>query len=247
MSEIRCLIVDDEPLARRGLRQLLERHADVRIVGEARDGRDALQLIRATRPDLLFLDVQMPELDGFGVVELGIVGSVPAVVFVTAYDEFAVDAFAVDAVDYLVKPLVRERFEAALRRVRDRLAWLRSRPEQTPGTEATGVLRVHTRRGDLLLRFDEIDWIEAADYYAVVHAAGARHLIRDSLATMARRLPAAQFLRVHRSAIVNIARIRAFEAVTGGGHVVLRTGARVPVSRRSRAALEKRLAELSGS
>lgn len=225
MSEIRVLIVDDEPLARRGVRQLLDTHGDVRVVGEARDGRDAGRMIDTLHPDLVFLDVEMPERDGFGVLERAAAGAVGAVVFITAYQRHAVQAFEVEAVDYLVKPLSRSRFDEAMDRVRRRLA----RSDVTPS------VRVDTPRGDLLLRAEEIDWIEADDYYAAVHARGSRFLVRESLTGFEERLPARLFMRVHRGAIVNLVRVRRFEAKPGGrGTLVLQTGERVPVSRRRR-------------
>lgn len=235
MSEIRALVVDDEPLARRGVRQLLEPHGDVRVVGEARDGREAVRLIETLRPDLLFLDVQMPEQDGFAVLERVAADSVRAVVFLTAYEEFAVRAFEVEAVDYLVKPLQRRRFDAALDRVRRRLLGSAEEENEAESTSATAGVVVGTRLGEQLLRPEEIDWIEAADYYAAVHAGGRRFLVRESLNALEERLPDGLFMRVHRSALVNLARVRRLSKGRGAGTLLLRTGAEVPVSRRSRA------------
>jgi two-component system LytT family response regulator len=225
MSEIRALIVDDEPLARRGVRQLLKPHGDVRVVGEARDGRNAVRMIEMLRPDLLFLDVQMPERDGFGVLARTAAVAVQAVVFLTAYEEHAVRAFDVEAVDYLVKPLSRSRFNQAMDRVRRRL---------TQGNVAPSI-GVSTGSGELLLRAEEIDWIEADDYYAAIHARGRRFLVRESLVALERRLPEGLFMRVHRCGLVNLACVRSFEAKPGGRGVLrLHTGESVPVSRRRR-------------
>lgn len=234
MSEIRTLIVDDEPLARRGVRQLIEAHGDLRVVGEARDGHEAVRLVEMLRPDLLFLDVQMPESDGFGVLARTAAGAVGAVVFLTAYEQFAVRAFEVEATDYLVKPLSQARFDEALERVRRRLSERDTAP----------VVRVDAREGELLLRAEQIDWIEADDYYAAVHAGGRRFLVRESLNALEGRLPNSLFMRVHRGALVNLARVLGFETVPGRGGVLrLRTGAEVPVSRRRRSKVQSWLRE----
>ena len=216
---IRALIVDDEPLARRGIRQLLEPCEDVDIVGECRNGREALTALETLAPDLVFLDVQMPELDGFEVVRARGAARMPHVVFVTAYDEFAVRAFETHALDYLVKPVNEARFTAALERVRERVRFAEAleltrkigdllathdRRGDARGDLANGTLAparklvVPTASGDLVLDVDEIDWIQADDYYAAVHARGRRHLIRESLASLEQRLDANRFVRVHR-------------------------------------------------
>lgn len=251
MREIRAIIADDEPLARHGIRQLLASHRDVTVVAEARNGREAVRALHALRPDLLFLDVQMPELDGFGVLrEFGTEG-MPAVIFVTAYDEFAVRAFNAHALDYLVKPLEEERFAEALERTRERLqlaeAVARSRRlsallveyEQDRATRQITRQRllVPTPTGDLVLDADQIDWIEADDYYASIHARGRSYLIRESLTALEHRLAggAVRFVRAHRSALVNVDRVRELLVEpTGETVLVLRNGARVPVSRRRR-------------
>jgi two-component system LytT family response regulator len=197
VSEIRALIVDDEPLARRGIRQLLAREPDMVVVGECRDGRSALAALDTLAPDLVFLDVQMPELDAFGIIKAHGVDRMPIVVFVTAYDAFAVQAFEAQALDYLVKPLVAARFAATMARVRQRAR-----------EQHQSVLLVGTPTGSLLLAAAEIDWIEADDYYSRVHANGSRHLIRASLVSLCRRLDASHFVRVHRGALVRLNRIR---------------------------------------
>jgi len=236
MTEIRVLIADDEPLARRGVSQLLAGHSDMRVVGEARDGDEAVRMIRALKPDLLFLDVQMPGNDGFHVLARIATNDVPAVIFLTAYEEFAARAFDVDAVDYVVKPPSRQRFERAIARARKRL----DQHRLDPANLSVGI-RVETASGTLILRPDEVDWIEAADYCAVVHALGGRHLVRESLDALEERLPASLFVRTHRSALVNLARVRGSAPDTAGNVLLLTTGAHVPVSRRRRRAVLERL------
>ena len=258
MTEIRALIADDEPLARRGIRQLLEAHPDVVVVGEARNGRETLRALHALAPDLVFLDVQMPQLDGFAVLRAYGAERMPAVVFVTAYDEFAVRAFEAHALDYLVKPVSESRFAAALRHVRERLqsnqavelarkleALLAAHGDASPPRAAAAAagarpsppsrLVIPTATSEVVLDVGEIDWIQAEDYYAAVHALGKRYLLRESLSSLEARLDGARFVRVHRSAIVSVDRIRELRA-TGLGEwvVVLRDGTRVPVSRRRR-------------
>jgi len=244
--EIRILVADDEPLARRGVRQLLAPHRDMTVVGEARNGAETLTALDALSPDLLFLDVQMPEMDGFEVIRARGADRMPAVVFVTAHDQFAVRAFEAHALDYLVKPLHVERFEAALRRVRERLrlmeaADLAARLTALLDAEKAergkcGVERlvVPIATGELVIPVAEIDWISADDYYTRLHVGAKSHLLRESLASLETRLDPRRFVRVHRSAIVQIDRIRELH----GEEVVLRDGVRVAVSRRRRAAIE---------
>jgi two-component system, LytTR family, response regulator len=229
VTEIRVLVVDDEPLARRGIRQLLARHRDMVVVGECRDAREALRALETLAPDLVFLDVQMPGLDGFGLIRTHGMHRMPAVVFVTAFDEFAVRAFEADAVDYLVKPLAQGRFEATLARVRGRL--------RAAGVRET--VLVPTPTGSLLLDAAEIGWIEARDYYACVHAGGKRYLVRESLRALERTLNPAHFFRVHRGAIVRLDQVRELRAPSDGeAAAILRDGTSVPVSRRRRERLK---------
>ena len=248
-SEIRVLVADDEPLARRGVRQLLAPHRDITVVGEARNGPETLTALDTLSPDLLFLDVQMPEMDGFEVLRARGAERMPAVVFVTAHDQFAVRAFEAHALDYLVKPLHVGRFETALERVRERLglmeaaasaARLRALLEaEKAERERCGVERlvVPIATGELVIPVAEIDWIGADDYYACLHVGAKSHLLRESLASLETRLDPRRFARVHRSAIVQIDRIRALH----GDEVVLRGGMRVAMSRRRRAAIESLL------
>jgi two-component system LytT family response regulator len=251
MPEIKTIIVDDEPLARRGLRQLLASHIDFKVIAESRNGVEAISAVRSLHPDLLFLDVQMPEPDGFGVLKE--IGSslMPLVIFVTAYDEFAVRAFDAYALDYLVKPIQEKRFIEAVERVRERIrsneavamsARLAELLEEQRREALKQRVVVPTSSGELLLDASEIDWIEADDYYAAIHAGNRRHLIRESLLSLEARLDPAQFVRTHRSAIVNIARVREVRNEASEMVLVLRDGQSVPVSRRRREFLRERLA-----
>ena len=250
MSDIKVLIADDEPLARRGLEQVLAAHPECTIVGEARNGRETVRALRALQPDVVFLDIQMPGLNGFQVLEALREEAPPVIVFVTAYDEFAVRAFEAQALDYLLKPVSQERFDQALRRVKEKLhadhalqlteqlVNLLGSPgeaEVKRSTPRKPTIVVPTATGDLVLDPTEIDWIQAEDYYAAVHALGRRHLIRESLRSLVKRLDPAQFVQVHRSAIVRIDRVRELrQDEQGGSTLLLRDGTRVPVSRRRR-------------
>lgn len=257
---LRAVIADDEPLARRGVAQLLASQLDVEVVGEARNGRETVHLVRALHPALLFLDVQMPELDGFGVLAALGSSELPAVIFVTAYDHFAVRAFEAHALDYLVKPIEEARFVEAVQRTRDRMHSLaavelsrrlsafvsdRERRDLTSWLRPTRLV-IPTSTGEMLLEAHEIDWIEADDYYAAIHARGRRHLMRQSLAVLERRLDPNQFVRAHRGAIVNIDRVREMRADAGETVLVLRDGTRVPVSRRRREQVVRRIRVLAG-
>lgn len=255
-SKIRVLVADDEPLARRGVRQLLALHKDITIVAESRNGPETLQALQKHSPDLLFLDVQMPEMDGFDVLRAHGPERMPTVIFVTAYDQFAVRAFESHALDYLVKPLSVERFEAAISRARDQVRLLASReralrleallaevlPDEAQSHRAdlrvTRII-VPVETGEILIPVSEIDWIAADDYYACLHVGGRRHLLRESLGSLEARLNPREFLRVHRSAIVQLDRVRELRTSMRGHEVILRDGTRIPLSRRRRAILEK--------
>jgi two-component system LytT family response regulator len=249
MRSIRVLVADDEPLARRGVRQLLAPHPDMTVVGESRNGPETLRALDALQPDLLFLDIQMPEMDGFEVLRARGVERMPAVVFVTAHDQFAVRAFEAHALDYLVKPLQIARFEAALERVRARLRLMDAADlagrltallaAERAEREKKGVERlvVSTPAGDAVIPAADIDWIGADDYYACLHVGAKVYLLREPLSSLETRLDPARFARVHRAAIVQLDRVRELREQ----EVVLRGGERIPVSRRRRATLEERL------
>jgi len=261
MNAIRIVIADDEPLARRGIRQLLAAHDDVQVVGEARNGLDAVRMLRALAPDLVFLDVQMPELDGFAVLRLLDAAQRPAVIFVTAHDTFAVRAFESHALDYLVKPVHEARFHQALARARERmrssealalsqrLSMLLDHGPEAETAPAQPPRRLVIGTAGVGLIFDpvEIEWIEADDYYAAVHARGQRHLVRESLASLQQRLDPACFVRVHRSAIVNLAQVREIRAgIAGDATILLRDGTRLPLSRRRREQVADALRRYAG-
>ncbi len=233
---VRTLIVDDEPLARTNLRVLLRRHSDVEIVGESGAGKDALEKIRRHKPGLVFLDVQMPECDGFDVLEM-LGRDVPrAVIFVTAYDQYALKAFEAGALDYLLKPFDDARFELALSRAREKLQ--REGPTSRSG-------RVTVKSGSQMLFLDpgDIDWIEAADYYACLHVGAKRHLLRRSMAELEQDLDPNIFCRIHRSAIVNLARVRGLQLNRSGEHeALLLDGSTLPISRRYRRQIQSAIA-----
>jgi two-component system LytT family response regulator len=252
MPELRVLLVDDEPLVRQGIRDFLEAEPDVSIVGECGNGVDALEAVARDPVDLVFLDVQMPELDGLGVAAELAEQNGPAVVFVTAYSEHAVRAFEVNAVDYVLKPFDRERFSAALARVRAR----RSEGEQEELSRRLRAVLAELQRAQgypqrLLVRSEgrirlvpvgDIDWIEAADNYARLHVGPERHLIRETMGSLEARLDPARFARVHRSAIVNLARIRELQPTFNGEYAVfLHSGVKLTLSRGYRDALRARL------
>lgn len=225
----RALIADDEPAARRGIRQLLRAFPEFVIAGECRNGREALAALDAFAPDVVFLDIQMPELGGFDVIRLRTPERMPAVVFVTAYDEFAIRAFEAEALDYLVKPLNEERFGVTMRRVLKRLRAAR-------GGTPDPALVVGTPRGTLVIELGEIDWIEAADYYARVWVGTRSYLIRESLDRLARRVGGHGFVRAHRNAIVRVDGVRSLRNEHGDRlTAVLASGYKIPISRRRRA------------
>jgi len=244
---LRVFLVDDEPLARTLLRVLLEPERDVRFVGEC-TGTEAVVAIEKTRPDIVFLDVQMPEVDGFQVLEKLGPERAPVVVFVTAYDRYALRAFEVHAVDYLLKPVDAARFHAAFEHARSRV---RHRAGGTAEPGIAGLLRnrarfpsrllVPGREGTLVIGVDTIDWIEASDYYVSIHAGGRTRLLRETMADLEGWLDPARFFRVHRSAIVNLDRVREIRPLLhGDAAVILSTGDMVRLSRTRRADFERR-------
>ncbi len=248
---IRALIVDDERMARKRLRTLLSREADVEVVGECATGRSAVDTIRARAPHLVFLDVQMPEMDGFGVVRALGADAAPLIVFVTAYDQYAIQAFEVSALDYLTKPFDRDRFQSTLARarrrielagavgvdeVRSRLATLLSRldaPAYADRLMVKGGGRV------IFLQTDEVDWIEASGNYVKLHAGRETHLLHEGIGSLAERLDPARFIRIHRATVVNVGRIREMQPwFHGDAVIVLRDGTKLSVSRTYRKRLE---------
>jgi two-component system LytT family response regulator len=252
---IRTLLVDDEPLAREGMRMQLAAEPDIEIAGEAADGVQAVEAIQALKPDLVFLDVQMPEVDGLEVVERVGPGAMPAVIFVTAYHQHAVRAFELHAVDYVLKPVHEERLRGALARARMRLAnrdenvlasrlealltdfrALRARVEAGDGGEAAhkfaAWISVAGRNSTQLVRVEDVDWFEAEGNYVRLHVGTQNHLIRSTLRGMADQLDPGTFIRIHRSTIVNVNRIREIQPWFGGDYIaLLHDGRQLRVSR----------------
>lgn len=247
---LRVLVVDDEPIARRGILRLLKQETDVEVVGECGDGAEAVAAIGTLAPDLVFLDVQMPELDGFGVIAAIGATRMPAVVFVTAFDQHAVRAFDAQAIDYVLKPIDPERFRRALQRARSQLAqpegdFIRRVAAALQSLDRSEPPRYPTRlaiRADSrvrLLDINEIERISAAGNYVEIHAGGKPQLLRETLTSLEARLDPQRFVRISRAAIVSIAQIREMQPLFNGDFVVLlRNGAQVTGSRRYRAALD---------
>jgi two-component system, LytTR family, response regulator len=257
-AKMKILVVDDEPLARARIIDLLSGRPETEIAGQAESGAEAVDLIRRLRPDLVFLDIQMPELDGFGVVDAVGPNRNPIYIFITAYDRFALQAFEVHAFDYILKPIDPVRFDEAFRRAVAR--WRgESDGDAAGGTYAEAVdkllagvrgegrlperIAVRSKGGIRFVRADEVDWIEAASNYAVLHAGPAEHVVRTTMADLEKRLDPRKFVRAHRSAIVNLEAVREIQPLFHGDSVLLlRGGARVTLGRAFR---EKVLQSLS--
>ena len=246
MTKLRVLIVDDEPLARERLRSLLDGEPSMEISGECGSGLEAIAIIRAAPPDLVFLDMQMPGCDGLQVLAGLPEEQRPAIIFATAHERFAVDAFNVAAVDYLLKPFDRERLQTALRRAREHIR-IRQGGVSGPGpadSVASGLerkserLTVKTDGRLVFLQTDEIIWAEAADNYVVLHLAGSRLMVRETMAVLEVRLGSVSFKRINRSALVHRDQIRELKPGAPGDYiVVLRDGTRLPLSRSLRGQL----------
>jgi len=242
-SEIKVLVVDDELLGRKRIRSLLREHADIKIAGECVNGSEAVEAIQNLKPDLVFLDVQMPETDGFGVVEMIGAENMPAVIFVTAYDKYAIPAFEINAVDYLLKPFDEERFNKAVERAK------REIKRQESPTEIKENLRkllkevknepkylrripVKSSGGTTLVPTEEIDWISASGHYLELHIGNETHLIRERLSIIETRLDPQIFMRIHRSTIVNLDRIKSLHPMFNGDQlVILKNGRELNLSR----------------
>jgi two-component system LytT family response regulator len=247
-ERIRTIIVDDEELARERLRTLLEREPHVEVIGEAGDGRSAVGLIDQLKPDLVFLDVQMPELTGFEV--LAALEEKPNVIFCTAHDKFALKAFDVHAVDYLLKPFDRERFQTALGRA---VAKIQAHKPGEPKPELNAVLEevkpagkplerllVKTQGRVLLVKVADIDWVEAADNYVTLHIGKEAHMMRETMTSLEGRLPDDKFMRISRSTIVNVERIQELQPMFHGEYIVLlKTGTKLTLSRSYRDKLNR--------
>jgi two-component system, LytTR family, response regulator len=241
VPSIQALVVDDESLARRNLTVLLRRDPDIGSVAECASGPEALEEIRKSKPDLVFLDVQMPECDGFDVLELLGSDLPPTIIFVTAHDEYALRAFEAGALDYLLKPFDDARFARALNRAKEKLAHYRP-----PAAHTAERLVVRSQGQVLFLSVADIDWIEAAGYYACLHVGADTHILRRSLLELEQDLGGEKFIRIHRSIVVNLERIRGLELQSGGEYeVVLKSKVRLRLSRRYRKRLRDRLGQMS--
>lgn len=251
---LRTLIVDDEPLARDLLRMLLSVHAEIEIVAECRNGREAIDYLRANPVDLLFLDIQMPQIDGFGVVQQVGLHHLPPTVFVTAYHEHAVRAFDMNAVDYLTKPVEAERLQRTLERVREKIAAKAALLTQTQLNEVLIGLRgtaaatqayptrllVKDGEKEILLPVESIEWIEAAEYYCCLHAKARRFMLRETISHLSDQLDPGQFARIHRSSIVNLDHIKEiYREGQEDASVVLLSGQRLKMSKAGRQKLTR--------
>jgi two-component system, LytTR family, response regulator len=239
-QKIRALIVDDEPLARSNLKVLLQQDTDVESLQECGSGAEAVAQIRATQPDLVFLDVQMPECGGFDVLEiLKADDSLPVIVFVTAHDEYALRAFDAGALDYLLKPFDDSRFQLAMQRAKEKIAAREPLPPQEMRR-----LEVRSAGQVAYVHIPDIDWVEAADYYACLHVGVKSYLLRKSMAELERELDAHIFCRIHRSAIVNLRKVRKLQVDAAGQYeVILDGGQKLRLSRRFRKDLQSRMRE----
>ena len=242
---LRVLVVDDEPLARTGLAALVRKDRELECVGECGDGQAAIEAIESLKPDLVLLDVQMPEIDGFGVIRAIRPERMPPVIFVTAYEEFALQAFRVHALDYLVKPFTDASLMDALERAkRGHVQHLADRLSALVLTRQDYLTRITVRTGQRMqvVPVAEIDWIEAADYCAKLHVGATTHVVRVSLAALERLLDPTIFLRVHRSAIINVDRLKEIESDSSGDGIIrLAGGTSVRLARSRRAAVDRLL------
>jgi two-component system, LytTR family, response regulator len=242
-EKITALIVDDEPLARKFIRRMLEKHPSVEIVAECGNGKEAVTSILEVKPRLVFLDVQMPEMDGFTTLETLGAAALPLVVFVTAYEQYAIRAFEIYALDYLLKPFDQSRFDKAMARVKEKFA---DRAQvQTEQKQITALLENVARKSPYLerlvvktggriifLKTTEVDWIQADDKYAHLHTGNRSHLVRQTLGALEAQLDPQKFVRIHRSAIVNIERIKELQPMFTGEHtVVLENDTKLTLSR----------------
>ncbi|MBS1805162.1 MAG: response regulator transcription factor [Acidobacteria bacterium] len=249
---LRALVVDDELLARKALLRLLKNESDINVIGQCSDGEAAVETIRRTKPDLVFLDVQMPEMDGFRVVETIGADQMPVTIFVTAYDKYALEAFDANAVDYLLKPFAPDRLARALRRARDRCLGRQDKDaaqrlfsllDRTRSqTDYAQRLAVSVRGRILFVSVVEIDWISAEGNYATLHVARKTYDVRETMQALMDKLDPRDFVRIHRSSIVNVHRIREIRPWCQGSHIVLlQSGEELRMSRYQQEAVERLL------
>jgi two-component system LytT family response regulator len=246
---MKAVIVDDEPLARSHLRRLLSHEEDMEILAECEDGPSAIAALRDLHPDVVFLDIRMPGMDGFGVLNALPPDLVPWTIFITAYDEYAVQAFEKSALDYLLKPISRTRVQSAVARLRTRLGspenltrlteWLAERA-------AARRLAIPEENGIRFLPIDDVDWIESAGNYVIVHSGNTRHILRETLNELETTLPSEIFLRVSRQAIVNVRKVREIQTLDGRSHLLLGEETLIPSSR-SRRELSLRISSFEGN
>ena len=235
-ARIRVLVVDDEPLARANILHLLRANPEVEVLGESDSANRAIEVIRKQKPDLVFLDVRMPEYDGFDILELLGAELPPAVIFVTAYDQYALKAFDAGALDYLLKPFNNARFACALDRAKERITHRRQ------ASAKMDRLTIKSAGHVLFISVADIDWVEAADYYASLHVGGKTHLVRRSMNDLESDLDPARFCRIHRSTIVNLDRVRELRFDSDAEYeLVLHDGTKLRLSRRYRKDLQARL------
>jgi len=230
MVELRTLIVDDEPLARHRLRRMLRQYPGIEVVGECADGMAALRAVQECSPDLLLLDIQMPGLDGFGVVEGLVPDSLPIIVFVTAYDEHAIHAFEACALDYLLKPVSPARLAKTINRARKQLSIIKATsPGQEGLTDGATQRKFLVRSGQRtsFISLEEIDWIEADGNYAILHAGGRNHLLRSTMSALEESLPAS-FLRASRFSILNLRRVKEIQSVGGNHFAIMSDNTKAP-------------------
>jgi two-component system LytT family response regulator len=237
-AEWKALVADDEPAARRGVRQMLAAFPDFTIVGECRDGAEVLAALDALTPDVVFLDVQMPGIDGFEVIRRRSAERMPAVVFLTAFDQFAIRAFEAQALDYLVKPVSASRFAATMNRL--------TRQLRVPPPAADAAVLVTTARGATVVPMRDIDWIESADNYARIWTGGRSYLVREALHDLEARARRAGFARAHRCALVRLGAVRGVTSTADGLVAIVGDGIRVPIARRRRAAFAAALRRACG-
>jgi len=252
MNSLQVLIVDDEKLSRHRLRRLLSEDAELEIAGECATGHDCLQFLATHSPDLVFLDVQMPGMDGFGVIDAIGPERMPCTIFVTAYDQFALRAFEVHALDYLLKPFDEKRLAESVRRAKRQILHREGETDRERLRNILQAMQTSTRYRDrlavkqgenlMILRADQVDWIQAADNYVNLHCGHETHALRGTMNSLQQTLDPAKFIRIHRSAIVNLDRVKALQPWFRGDYrVVLTTGVQLTLSKSYRQSLRDRL------